>query len=89
MPAYLDEDLSVSKRTTIFENLNLQFQANFFNALNRTIFSAGGNAQTFIINSAPPDLSPASLQNSTTVFGIMAAQQNAPRIIQFGMRLEF
>jgi hypothetical protein len=30
MPAYLDEDLSVSKRTTIFENLNLQFQANFF-----------------------------------------------------------
>jgi hypothetical protein len=89
MPAYLDEDLSVSKRTTIFENLNLQFQANFFNALNRTIFSAGGNAQTFIINAAPPDLSPASLQNSNTVFGIMAAQQNAPRIIQFGMRLEF
>jgi hypothetical protein len=89
MPAYINEDLSISKRTTLFENLNLQIQANFFNAFNRTIFSSGGNAQTFIINGAPPDLSTASLQNSNTVFGIMKAQQNAPRIIQFGMRLEF
>jgi hypothetical protein len=89
MPAYINEDLSLSKRTTLHENLNLQFQANFFNALNRTIFSAGGNAQTFIVNAAPPDLSQGSLQNSNTVFGIMAAQQNAPRTIQFGMRLEF
>lgn len=89
MPAYLDEDLSVSKRTQIAENLDLQFQANFFNAFNRTIFSSGGNAQTFIINAAPPDLSPGSLAGSNTVFGIMTSQQNAPRIIQFGMRLEF
>jgi hypothetical protein len=89
MPAYLNEDLSVSKRMQIYERLDLQFQANFFNALNRTIFSSGGNAQTFIINSAPTDLSAASLQNSNTVFGIMTAQQNAPRIIQFGMKLEF
>ncbi len=89
MPAYINEDLSVSKRTTIHENLALQFQANFFNAFNRVIFSSGGNAQTFIINSAPPDLSSASLQNSQTIFGIMTTQQNAPRIIQFGMKLEF
>ena len=89
LPAYLDEDISVSKRTKIFERADLQFQANFFNALNRTIFSNGGNAQTFIQNSAPPDLSPASLATTSTVFGIMTAQQNAPRIIQFGFRLEF
>lgn len=89
MPAYINEDLSISKRTTIHENLNLQFQANFFNAFNRVIFSSGGNAQTFIINAAPPNLSTASLANSNTVFGIMTSQQNAPRIIQFGMRLEF
>jgi hypothetical protein len=89
MPAYINEDLSVSKRTTIHENLNLQFQANFFNAFNRVIFSSGGNAQTFIINAAPPNLSTASLQNSQSVFGIMTTQQNAPRIIQFGMKLEF
>lgn len=89
MPAFLQEDLSVSKRTQIYENLDLQFQANFFNAFNRTIFSSGGNAQTFIINAAPPDLSSTSLQNSNTVFGIMTGQQNSPRIIQFGMKLEF
>jgi hypothetical protein len=89
VPAYLDEDLSVSKRTRIAENLDLQFQANFFNAFNRTIFSDGGDAQTYIVNAAPPDLSPASLAGSNTIFGIMTAQQNAPRIIQFGMRLEF
>jgi len=89
MPAYIDEDLSVSKRTKIYERLDLQFQANFFNALNRTIFSSGGNAQTFIINGAPPDLNSTTLANSNTVFGIMTAQQNGPRIIQFGMKLEF
>jgi hypothetical protein len=89
MPAYINEDLSISKRTTIHENLNLQFQANFFNAFNRVIFSSGGNAQTFIANAAPANLSDASLQNSQTVFGLMTAQQNAARIIQFGMRLEF
>lgn len=89
MPAYANEDLSILKRTTIHENLNLQFQANFFNAFNRTIFSSGGNAQTFIVNAAPPDLSQASLANSQTVFGIMAAQQNGARSIQFGLRLEF
>jgi len=89
MPAYINEDLSIMKRTTIYGRANLLFQANFFNALNRTIFSSGGNAQTFIINGAPPDLSTASLNGSNTVFGLMTAQQNSPRIIQFGMRLEF
>jgi hypothetical protein len=89
MPAYFTEDLSISKRIPLYEHLNLQFQANFFNAFNRVIFSSGGNAQTFIVNGAPPDLSQASLANSNSVFGIMTAQQNGPRIIQFGLKLEF
>ena len=87
MPAYIDEDLSVSKRTKITEKADLQFQANFFNALNRTIFSNGGNAVTFIQQFAPPNLAAASTSNS--IFGQMTAQQNSPRIIQFGMKLEF
>jgi hypothetical protein len=88
-PRFANEDLSVSKRTKLFENLDLQFQANFFDAFNRTIFSNGGNSQTFIINAAPTDLSSASLANSSTVFGTLSDQQNSPRIIQFGMKLEF
>lgn len=89
MPAYLNEDLSISKRTTLYEGLDLQFVANAFNVLNRTTFSSGGNAQTFIINLAPPNLSQGALQNSNTNFGIMTNQQNGPRIIQLGARLEF
>lgn len=90
MPAFLQENLSVSKTTTLWENVNLMIQANFFNALNRVIFSSGGNAQTFIINAAPPNLTPAALAtNAQTVFGIMTTQQNAPRIIQFGVKLQF
>lgn len=87
MPSYLNEDLSLSKRTKITERTDLQFQANFFNALNRVVFSNGGNAVTFIQNFAPPNLSAAA--NSNSIFGQMTAQQNAPRIIQFGMKLEF
>ena len=89
LPSYLDEDLSVSKRFKIHERLDLQFQANLFNAFNRVVFSNGGNATTFIQNFAPPNLSSASLAGSSSVFGILTAQQNSPRIIQFGLRLEF
>ena len=88
-PGFVNTDFGVGKKFRIRETMALQFQANFFNAFNRTIFSSGGNAQTFIINAAPPDLSQTSLANSQTVFGIMAAQQNGARSIQFGLRLEF
>src|ERR1700733_2352225 len=89
LPRFSDEDLSVSKRTQIHDNLDLQFQANFFNAFNRTIFSNGGDAENFIFNAAPANLSASQLQNSNTVFGLMDGQQNGPRTIQFGVNLEF
>ncbi|MGH9515384.1 MAG: carboxypeptidase regulatory-like domain-containing protein [Terriglobales bacterium] len=95
MPWYLNEDLSISKRFLITETMNLQFQANFFNAFNRVLWSASGasgsqgNAQVFIFNGAPPNLDSATLQNSSSIFGIFNAQQNNPRIIQFGLKLEF
>jgi len=87
MPSYLNEDLSISKRTKITERADLQFQANFFNAFNRVVFSNGGNAVTFIQNFAPPNLESAA--GSGSIFGQMTAQQNSARIIQFGMKLEF
>ena len=90
MPAYINEDLSVSKRTQIFERLDLQFQANFFNALNRTIFSSGGNAKpssSTLLRRTKRCFTFA--RNSNSVFGIMTSQQNAARVIQFGMKLEF
>jgi Carboxypeptidase regulatory-like domain len=85
---YYNEDISISKRTTITERLVVNFQANFFNAFNRVVLGTGGS-QTTIFNLAPRDLSAASLQSSNTPFGILTSQQNGPRRIQFGLKLEF
>ncbi len=89
LPWYLNENLSGSKRFQLYDNVRLQFQANAFNLLNRTIFSNGGNANTFIFNNAPSSLSAASLASTGSVFGILTAQQNGARIIQFALKLEF
>ena len=85
---YFNEDLSISKRTSINERFNVQFMANFFNVLNRVVLGLGG-AQTTIYNLAPRDLSQASLANSNTPFGILTSQQNGPRRIQLALKLEF
>ena len=78
LPIFLNESLSASKRFQIHERANLQFQANFFNAFNRVVFSNGNNPNTFIFNNAPADLSSNSLATSTSVFGLLTAQQNGP-----------
>lgn len=85
---YYNEDISISKRTAITERVAINFQANFFNAFNRVVLGTGGS-DTTIFNLAPRDLSEASLQNSNTPFGILTTQQNGPRRIQFGLKLEF
>lgn len=85
---YYNEDISISKRTKISERIVLNFQANFFNALNRVVLGPGG-PQTLTFNLAPKDLSTESLKNSNTPFGILTAQQNGARRIQFGLKLEF
>ena len=80
LPNYFNENLSVSKRFQLYERSNLMFQANFFNVANRVVFSNGGNANTFIFNSA---------NTPGNVFGLLTDQQNGPRMIQFALKLEF
>ncbi len=89
LPAFLNESLSASKRFQIYERSTLQFQANFFNAFNRVVYSNGGNPNTFIFNNAPASLAPGVLAHTNSVFGLLTAQQNAPRMIQFALKLEF
>ena len=89
LPFYLNESLSASKRFQIYERANLMFQANFFNAFNRVVFSNGGNPNTFIFNNAPANLNAGTLASTNSVFGQFTAQQNAPRMIQFALKLEF
>jgi hypothetical protein len=88
LPWYLNENVSLSKDFHLHERANLQFQANFFNVLNRVVFSNGGNPNTFIFNNAPANLGSA-LENTTSVFGLLTDQQNGPRMIQFALKLEF
>ncbi len=88
LPNYYNEDLSVSKRTALTERVNLQFQANFFNAFNRVVFGST-NAVTYIVNQSPGNLNASSLASSSSIFGILASQQNAPRRIQLSLKLEF
>ncbi len=86
--AYYNEDISISKRTSINERFTEQFMANFFNVFNRVVIANGGNNAS-LLNGAPPDLTSASLANSLSAFGIPTGQQNGPRRIQFALKLEF
>ena len=84
----MNENISLSKDFHIYDRSNLQFQANFFNVLNRVVFSNGGNPNTFIFNNAPANLGSA-LESTNSVFGLLTDQQNGPRMVQFALKLEF
>jgi outer membrane receptor protein involved in Fe transport len=68
--AYLNEDISILKRTYIDETKNIEFRVDIFNPLNRVVFAnyAIGN-----IVGQPS-------------YGKVGAQSNLPREIQFGLR---
>ncbi len=85
---YFNEDISVIKRFRLTEGVNFSVQANLFNAFNRVVWGSGG-ALTFQLPFAPANLSSTALANSTTAFGILTAQQNAPRRIQLAARIDF
>jgi hypothetical protein len=72
-PSY-NENISLIKNTKLAEGATLQFRAEFFNAFNRVVFGA-----------------PDSNWNDrvTGGFGKVTGQFNAPRVIQFAMRVDF
>jgi hypothetical protein len=60
--------------------MNLNFRADFFNAFNRVVFgSSGGDDNAY---SAEPVFGEPG-------FGMVSAQINYPRTIQFGLRLNY
>lgn len=73
-PGIANFDFSLVKNTSITERVNLQFRTEAFNLFNRVQFGPPGTVAT----TAP---------NST--FGVIATQVNNPRLIQFGLRLNF
>jgi len=73
-PGINNWDLAIVKDTSITDRFNLQFRTEFFNAFNRTQFGPPGQVLT---------------TGAVSTFGIISSQQNNPRLIQFGLRLNF
>ena len=64
-------DFAVFKRTTIYENMNLEFRAEFFNLFNHPQFGPPNGAVT------------------SSTFGQVTNTVNLPRLVQFGLKLNF
>ena len=62
-------DFALFKRTSVFEKVNIEFRAEFFNVFNTTRFSAPNS------------------QVGSSTFGVVTAQNNNPRLVQFGLRI--
>ncbi|HEX5484080.1 MAG TPA: TonB-dependent receptor, partial [Terriglobia bacterium] len=74
---FLNEEFSLMKQWPIKERLNLNFRADFYNAFNRVVFGSNNGAYA----SEPVFGQPG--------FGMVGAQTNQPRTIQFGLRLNW
>ncbi len=83
-PGYLNEDISIIKRTAITERVSIEFRADFLNIFNRTVFSwdQGGDQYGSIISGTTVDAGPSS-------FGHIVGQGNFPREIQFGLKINY
>jgi hypothetical protein len=73
-PHFFNTDLSLNKHFPIRENLALEFQAQAYNVFNHTNFSL-------------PTGGVADTTNTNT-FGVITSTF-APRVMQFGLRLDF
>jgi hypothetical protein len=64
-------DFAVFKRTTIYENMNLEFRAELFNLFNH------------------PQFGPPNGTVTSSTFGQVTNTVNLPRLVQFGLKLNF
>ncbi|PYV91032.1 MAG: hypothetical protein DMG05_08355 [Acidobacteria bacterium] len=80
--AYLNEDFSIIKRTSVTERINVEFRADFINAFNRVIFGSDTGGNQFAAQSN------ANLSDPGT-FGRVSSQTNLPRTIQFGLKINY
>jgi hypothetical protein len=82
--AYLNEDISFIKRTSINERVSIEFRADFLNMFNRTVFGndSGGDQYDSILEGTAIDWGVGS-------FGRIRSQGNYAREIQFGLKVNF
>jgi hypothetical protein len=78
-PKYFSVDMGLIKRTSISENVNIEFRAEAFNVFNRTNFNL----------LEPDDAITQQYQNiNSTTFGRLTDTHD-PRILQFALKLNF
>jgi hypothetical protein len=84
LPKYMNEDISLLKRTAITERVNLEFRADFLNIFNRTVLGPdqGGDQYDSILQGNAIDWGAGS-------FGHLTSQGNYPREIQFGLKITY
>jgi hypothetical protein len=82
--SYLDEDISLIKRTKINERVNVEFRADFLNIFNRTLFGfdQGGDEYGSVIQNN-------QVSEGLGSFGHVTSQANFPREIQFGLKINY
>jgi hypothetical protein len=92
-PGYWDLDFSLAKSTQIYEHLNLQFRAEFFNIFNHPNFALpngtinpGVNADGSLSGAGPIGV---ITQTPDVAQGNPGLGGGGPRVIQFGLRLSF
>ena len=73
-PGVNNWDIALVKDTSVTERVSVQFRAEAFNLFNRVQFGPPGQIFT---------------ANSNSAFGVITSQVNNPRLIQFGLRLNF
>jgi len=77
--AFLNEDISLIKRTSVNERVSIEFRADFFNIFNRTVFGLGTGGDQY----------GSSLSNFASSPGVVDSQSNFPREIQFGLKINY
>lgn len=76
---FLNEDMSLIKRTQITEGVSVNFHADFFNVFNRHIFNRVGELTPF----------GSTFVGSNNSFGLITSTVDSPRNIQLQLKVEF
>lgn len=83
-PGINNLDISLYKTFRFTEETNLQFRAEFFNALNHPQYNNPGTAATFVTDPTAPG----GFRQTNTTFGVITSDRGA-RLIQFGLKFNF
>jgi hypothetical protein len=84
-PKFIKPDLTLSKKTRVTEQVNIEFWAEFFNAFNYQNFLIGAPGGAAITHS----IDGTTFGRTTDFFNDLGNQDPGPRLIQFRLRIGF